>query len=154
MLQSGITADANRKFFIVHENFNRHDDIKVGSERAFGIVFAVFFAVVAVWPLLDGLAPRWWAFALAGVFLGAGFFLPIFLRPLNIVWFKFGMLLYKVVNPITMGMLFYFTVVPMGLVMRAMGKDPLNRKPNPALASYWIERTPHGPEPQSMKNQF
>jgi len=53
-----------------------------------------------------------------------------------------------------MGMLFYFTVVPMGLVMRLMGKDPLARKPDPALETYWIERAPHGPEPQSMKNQF
>ena len=138
----------------MHENFVRYDDIKVGSERAFGIVFAVFFAVVAAWPPLDGMSPRCWALALALVFIGTSFFLPVVLRPLNIVWFKFGMLLYKVVNPLTMGMLFYFTVVPMGLVMRAMGKDPLNPKPDPTLASYWIERTPHGPEPQSMKNQF
>ena len=138
----------------MHENFVRYDYIKVGSERVFGIVFAVFFAVVAAWPLLDGMSPRCWALVLALVFIGTSFFLPVVLRPLNIVWFKFGMLLYKVVNPLTMGMLFYFTVVPMGLVMRAMGKDPLNPKPDPALASYWIERTPHGPEPQSMKNQF
>ncbi len=138
----------------MHENLVRHDDIKVGSERAFGIVFAAFFAVVAAWPLLDGMSPRWWALALAVVFIGTGFFLPVVLRPLNVVWFKLGMLLYKVVNPITMGMLFYFTVVPMGLVMRLMGKDPLHKNPDPQLASYWIERTPHGPEPKSMKNQF
>ena len=117
----------------MHENFVRYDYIKVGSERVFGIVFAVFFAVVAAWPLLDGMSPRCWALAFAVVFIGTSFFLPVVLRPLNIDWFKFGMLLYKVVNPITMGMLFYFTMVPMGLVMRAMGKDPLNRKPDSAL---------------------
>ena len=117
----------------MHENFVRYDDIKVGSERVFGIVFAVFFAVVAAWPLLDGMSPRCWALVLALVFIGTSFFLPVVLRPLNIVWFKFGMLLYKVVNPLTLGMLFYFTMVPMGLVMRAMGKDPLNHKPDPAL---------------------
>ena len=138
----------------MHENFTRNDDIQAGTEKAFGVVFAVVSALVAAWPLLDGMTPRWWALVVAAVFLGAGYFLPFALRPLNIVWFKFGMLLYKVMNPLTMGMLFYFTVVPMGLVMRLMGKDPLARKPDPALKTYWIERAPHGPEPQSMKNQF
>ncbi len=138
----------------MHENFTRNDDIKVGSERAFRIVFAVFFCSRRRLAVAGWMAPRWWAWSLLWFSWATGFFLPIVLRPLNIVWFKFGMLLYKVVNPITMGMLFYFTVVPMGLVMRVMGKDPLAPKPDPALTSYWIERTPHGPEPQSMKNQF
>jgi hypothetical protein len=142
------------KKIVKHENFLRNGDIQVGSEKAFGIVFAVFFAAIAAWPILDGMTPRWWALTLAAIFLAMSFVMPNVLRPLNIVWFKFGMLLHKIINPLTMGLLFYFTVVPMGLVMRLMGKDPLNRKLDPALESYWIERAPHGPEPQSMKNQF
>jgi len=138
----------------MHEDLNRHDEIKVGSERAFGIVFAVVFAVVAAWPLLSGMPPRWWALAVAVVFVSAGYLFPIVLKPLNIVWFKIGMLMYKVVNPLTMAMLYVTTIIPIGLIMRAVGKDPLRLKMDRSASSYWIERDPPGPEPESMKDQF
>ncbi len=138
----------------MHENLDRDEDITVGSEKSFGVVFAIFFAVVAAWPLLDGLPVRWWALAAAGGFLAAGFVFPVVLRPLNVLWFKFAMLLYKIVNPVTMAMLFYLTVVPTGLIMRLLGKDPLHRTFDRDAISYWTERTPPGPEPASMKNQF
>ena len=138
----------------MHEDLNRHDEIKVGSERAFGIVFAVVFAVVAAWPLLSGMPPRWWALAVAVLFVSAGYLFPIVLKPLNIVWFKIGMLMYKVVNPLTMAMLYVTTIIPIGLIMRAVGKDPLRLKMDRSASSYWIERDPPGPEPESMKDQF
>ena len=138
----------------MHEDLNRHDEIKVGSERAFGIVFAVVFAVVAAWPLLSGMPPRWWALAVAGAFLAAGYFFPIVLKPLNVLWFKIGMLMYKVVNPLTMAMLYVTTIIPIGLIMRAMGKDPLRLKMDRSASSYWIQRDPPGPEPETMKDQF
>ncbi len=138
----------------MHEDLNRHDEIKVGSERAFGIVFAVVFAVIAAWPLLYGMPPRWWALAVAVVFVAAGYLFPIALKPLNIVWFKIGMLMYKVVNPLTMAMLYVTTIIPIGLIMRAVGKDPLRLKMDRSASSYWIERDPPGPEPESMKDQF
>lgn len=138
----------------MHENLNRREDIKAGSERGFGIVFAVVFVIVGCWPLLDGLMPRWWAIAIAAAFLIAGYLFPVVLRPLNIVWFKIGMLMYKVVNPLTMALLFVTTIIPTGLLMRVFGKDPLRLKIDRDAASYWIERDPPGPEPESMKNQF
>lgn len=138
----------------MHENLDREEDITVGTEKSFGLVFAVFFVVIAVWPLLDGADIRWWAIAVAGLFLVAGFIFPIVLRPLNVLWFKFAMLLYKIVNPLTMAMLYYFTVVPTGLIMRLLGKDPLQRSFDKTAESYWVARTPPGPEPASMKNQF
>lgn len=138
----------------MHEDLNRHDEITVGSERAFGVVFAVVFVVVALWPLLNGAAPRWWALVVAAAFLAAGYLFPIVLKPLNILWFKIGMLMYKVVNPLTMAMLFVTTIIPIGMLMRAMGKDPLRLKLDPDASTYWIERDPPGPEPDSMKNQF
>ena len=138
----------------MHEDLNRHEDIKVGSERAFGIVFAIVFAVVAAWPLLDSMPPRWWALAVAVVFVVAGYFFPIVLKPLNIVWFKIGMLMYKVINPLTMAMLYVTTIIPIGLIMRAVGKDLLNLKMDRSASTYWIERDPPGPEPESMKDQF
>ena len=138
----------------MHEDLNRHDEIKAGSERAFGIVFAVVFAVIAAWPLLSGMPPHWWALAVAVVFVAAGYLFPIVLKPLNIVWFKIGMLMYKVVNPLTMAMLYVTTIIPIGLIMRAVGKDPLRLKMDRSASSYWIERDPPGPEPESMKDQF
>jgi len=138
----------------MHEDLNRHDEIKVGSERAFGIVFAVVFAVIAAWPLLGGMPPRWWALAVAVVFVAAGYLFPIVLKPLNIVWFKIGMLMYKVANPLTMAMLYVTTIIPIGLIMRVVGKDPLRLKMDRSASSYWIERDPPGPEPESMKDQF
>lgn len=138
----------------MHEDLTRQDDIKVGSERGFGIVFAVVFLIVGLWPLLDGSTPRWWAMAIAATFLAAGYLFPVLLRPLNIVWFKIGMLMFKVVNPLTMALLFVTTIIPIGLLMRAFGKDVLRLKLEPDAQSYWIERDPPGPAPESMKDQF
>lgn len=138
----------------MHEDLTRQDDIKVGSERGFGIVFAVVFLIVGLWPLLDGSTPRWWAMAIAATFLAAGYLFPVLLRPLNIVWFKIGMLMFKVVNPLTMALLFVTTIIPIGLLMRAFGKDVLRLKLEPDTQSYWIERDPPGPAPESMKDQF
>ena len=137
-----------------HEDFGRGDEPKAGGERGFGIVFAFVFAVIGFWPLWDGGAIRLWALIAAGVFAAAGLFATALLRPLNRVWFLFGMVLHKVVNPLVMGLLFYATITTMALVMRLMGKDPLRRRFDPAAKSYWIERRPAGPEPQSMRHQF
>ncbi len=137
-----------------HENRSHSDKIKVGSERAFGLVFAIVFVLVGLAPLLDQLPVRIWALATAGGFVFAALITPNILRPLNLIWFKFGLLLHKIVNPVIMGLLFVVTIVPMALIFRLIGKDPLNRKLDPEASSYWIRRSPPGPTPDSMKNQF
>ena len=88
------------------------------------------------------------------LFFAAGYFCPSALRPLNWLWFNFGLLLHSVVNPIVMGLLFYATVWPTGIVMRALGKDLLRLRREPEGTSYWIPRQPPGPEPTTMKDQF
>lgn len=125
-----------------------------GSERSFGIVFAVVFALVFLWPAFSAGRLRWWALGTAILFLFAALFLPRALRPLNSAWQAFGRLLHRVVSPVILGMLFYFTVVPTGLVMRMLGKDPLRQRFDPAASSYWIERRPPGPPAESLRNQF
>ena len=137
-----------------HEHLSQEDAVTVGSERSFGIVFTVVFAVVAAWPLKDDGDIRVWAAIVSGLFLAVAFLRPGLLRPLNIVWFKFGLLLHKVVNPLVMGFLFFVTITPIALLMRLFGKDPVNRKLDMEAESYWIERTPPGPAPETMKNQF
>jgi hypothetical protein len=137
-----------------HESFRREEKIGPGSERSFGIVMATAFVVLAmlnwwreghVWPWLGGIAI---------VFLFAAYLCPVALKPLNWLWFKFGLLLHAVVNPIVMGLLFYLAVLPTGLIMRVMGKDMLRLRREPESASYWIVRRPPGPAPETMKDQF
>ena len=104
--------------------------------------------------MLAGDLPRWWAMVIAAAFLFAGLALPRILRPLNSVWLRFGLLLHRITSPIILAMLFYLTVLPTGLVMRALGKDLLRLRFDRNARSYWIERSPPGPEPESLRNQF
>ena len=143
---------ANKNSF--HEDFDHGEEIRAGSPRAFGFVFAVVFGIVSLWPLLNGAPVRLWAVGVACVFAVAATLQPNLLQPLNRLWFWFGMVLHKVVNPLVMGLLFFVTVTPIALIFRLIGKDPLNRKPDPNCESYWIERGPDELTSESMKNQF
>jgi len=95
-----------------------------------------------------------WTGGLSVVFLSTGLLWPSVLNPLNRTWLKFGEILHNIVNPIVMALLFYATVLPTGLVMRALGKDLLRLKRQPGLETYWIVRAPAGPAPDTMKDQF
>jgi hypothetical protein len=137
-----------------HESFSREEEIVTGSDRSFGFVMAGAFGLLSalnawhagrIWP---------WTAALAVAFLFAALLRPAVLVPLNRIWLKFGLLLHKIVNPVVMALLFYGTVLPTGLVARAMGKDLLRLRREPEAESYWIVRTPPGPAPESMKDQF
>ena len=97
------------------------------------------------WPWLGGVAV---------LFTVTGYFFPAALKPLNWLWFKFGLVLHAVVNPIVMGLVFYGAVLPTGFVMRAMGKDPLRLKLEPDRDNYWIIRQPPGSAPETMQDQF
>ncbi|MBX9635105.1 MAG: hypothetical protein K2X44_09005 [Magnetospirillum sp.] len=130
------------------------DSVQMGSERSFGLVFTVVFTIIGLWPLKAGGDMRLWALGGAAAFLLAALVVPRMLRPLNLLWFKFGQLLHHIVTPVVMGLLFFLTVTPVGLLMRATGKDPMRLKRDPKAVSYWIDRTPPGPAPETMKNQF
>jgi predicted membrane metal-binding protein len=135
-----------------HESYTARTDVKSGSDRSFGLVFAVVFCIVALFPLLDSGDVRIWALIVASIFVLAAFFCTAALKPLNLTWFKFGLLLHKIVNPIIMGLMFYLTIMPIGLIMRLAGKDILNLRIDKAAPTYWITR--ESPERDSLKNQF
>jgi hypothetical protein len=137
-----------------NEPFQSHRKVTMGTERNFGIVFAALFAIVGFGPLYHGNAIRWWAIALGVVFLVCAGAAPQLLRPLNYLWFKFGLLLHHVVNPVVMGALYFGAIVPMGLLLRVLGKDLLRLKFDRASASYWIPRDPPAPPPGGMTKQF
>jgi len=126
------------------------DDIKISSNRSFGIVFFIVFLLIALYPLTYDEEIRVWSAIISLIFLVLGLLNSKILTPLNKLWFKFGILLGKVVSPLIMGIIFFFVVTPIGLIMRLLGKDVLNLKYN-KNKSYWIEKS--GPK-SKMKNQF
>ena len=126
------------------------DDIKIGPNRSFGIVFFVVFLIIATYPLINGDELRLWSLIISIVFLFLGLVNSKILNPLNKLWFKFGIFLGKIISPLVMGIIFFLVVTPIGLLMRLLNKDLLNLRFN-NNGSYWIEKT----EPKSkMKNQF
>ena len=138
----------------MHEQLEDRTEVRLGSERSFGIVFAVVFAIIGLLPLIAAHSPYYWSFGVAAAFLAAAFFAPRALAPLNRLWFRFGLLLHAIINPLIMGLLFYLVVTPTGLVMRLSGKDLLRLKFDPKAESYWIKRDPPGPARGSFDNQF
>jgi hypothetical protein len=137
-----------------HENFSRDEVVAGSSDRSFGIVMSAAFAVISLLNAWYGGHIWKWTGGIAALLLVAALLRPSALQPLNRLWLKFGLLLHKIVNPIVMGLVFYGAVLPTGLIMRALGKDLLRLKRQPEAASYWIERHPPGPAPESMKDQF
>ena len=126
------------------------DDIKVGSNKSFGIVFFIVFLLISLYPLLNDENIRFWSLVISVIFLILVIFNSSLLLPLNKLWFKFGIILGKIISPVVMGIIFFFVVTPIGLIMRILGKDVLNLKYND-YKSYWIEK--NGPK-SKMKNQF
>jgi hypothetical protein len=131
-----------------------HHEVKRGSDRSFGLVFAGFFAILFALGLWRGSELLWLWASLSGAFLLVALAAPRVLAPLNRLWYLFGLLLGRVVNPVVMFAVFAIAVTPTALILRALGKDPLRLKWDGAAKSYWIPREPPGPAPESMKHQF
>ena len=138
----------------LHEDLARRQEGRTSSERSFGIVFAVFFSLIGLWRMRVHQPPRWWALAVGGAFLVVALAQPMWLRPLNRVWTKLGWLIGRVVNPVVTGLLLFLVVTPTGFLLRLLGKDPLRLAFDAQAGSYWIERRPRGPAPETMQNQF
>tara|TARA_X000000950_G_C13683146_1_gene564830 strand:- start:204 stop:593 length:390 start_codon:yes stop_codon:yes gene_type:complete len=127
-----------------------HNDIKIGSNRSFGIVFFIVFLLISIYPLINSESIRIWSLIISLIFLLLGLINSKLLSPLNKIWFKFGLLLGKIISPIVMGIIFFFVVTPIALLMRLIKKDLLNLNFN-NNNTYWIEKS--GPK-SKMKNQF
>ena len=126
------------------------DDIKISSNRSFGIVFFVVFLLIALYPLINNQELRLWSLVVSLIFLILGLLNSKILAPLNKLWFKFGIFIGKIIAPLIMGIIFFLVVTPIGFLMRLFGQDVLNLKYN-KNKSYWIEK--NGPK-SKMRNQF
>jgi Saxitoxin biosynthesis operon protein SxtJ len=137
-----------------HEDFARTEEIRGSSDRSFGLVFTGAFLLVGVWPLMSRQPVKAWALGLAAAFLIVSLVRPAALAPLNRAWLCVGLLLQRIVSPVVLGMLFFLTVTPIGLLMRLTGKNPLHLGFDREAQSYWIDRRPPGPAPDTMPRQF
>ena len=125
-------------------------NIKISSNRNFGIVFFFVFLIIALYPIINSGELRLWSLLISIIFLILGLINSKILTPLNKIWFKFGLLLGKIISPIIMSIIFFCVVTPIGLFMRLLKKDILNLKFS-NLDTYWIKK--EGPK-SKMKNQF
>ncbi|MEZ5935513.1 MAG: SxtJ family membrane protein [Alphaproteobacteria bacterium] len=146
-----------------HESFARDESIEGSTDRGFGLTVGGILLAIALlrvglgWWHSGEVVVGWfeWALGVGGAsLLLVGLVAPATLAPLNKVWTKLGLLLFKVLNPIVLAAIFLVTIVPIGLLLRVLGKDPLRLKFDPDAASYWIARDPPGPAPESMPQQF
>lgn len=140
----------------IHEDLSRADHVEGASDRAFGLTVGGILLLIAVWRvfadgvhLLEAILT-----VVGGLLVGFGLVAPAMLAPLNRLWTGLGVLLAKVVSPIALCLIYALAIVPTGLIMRLMGKDPLRLSVDPEASSYWIRREPPGPDPQTMTQQF
>jgi hypothetical protein len=127
------------------------DNIKIGSNKNFGIVFFLVFLLISIYPLTNNENLRYWSLIVSLIFLILGLLNSAILSPLNKLWFKFGILLGKIVSPLVMGIIFFLVVTPIGLLMKIFKKDLLNLTFNDKKKTYWIEKNE---QKSKMKIQF
>ena len=128
-----------------------HVNIKSNSERNFGIVFAIFFLIICFYPVLKNEVIHYWALVCSITLFFLSFFWPNILVIPNKLWFKFGLLLGHIVSPIIMGLVYFVTVVPTGIIVRLLGKQLMVQKIDKNTKTYWISKKEID---SSMKNQF
>ena len=122
----------------------------MSSNRSFGLVFFAFFLIIGLWPIFEYEQVRIWSIIAALIFLILGILDSKYLTPLNRFWMKFGLFLGKIISPIVMGIVFFWVVTPIGILMKIFGKDLLNIKYK-KNESYWVYRKDKF---GSMKRQF
>jgi hypothetical protein len=137
----------------MHEPIASFRKVEQSSNRRFGLAFGGIFLSFALWPrIFHGMSTRWLLLIIATAFAAIALFFPNWLKPLNQAWFKFGLLLNKIVNPIFMGLMFYGVIMPLAWFLR--GKDLLRLKLDREAETYWISRDPLGPATASLTKQF
>jgi len=138
----------------LHEDLSREDEIKPGSARSFGLVFAGVFLLAGLAPMFHSVSPRPWPLGISVSLLACALLAPRLLHPLNLIWFRFGRVLHKVVSPVILAILFYVSIVPIALLLKVLRKDPLGLRFDRQRSSYWIMRDTQDIEAETMRRQF
>ena len=114
------------------------NNIKLSSIRSFGIVFFIFFTIIAFYSVLNNNGIRFWSLIIGFIFLFLGLVNSPLLKPLNLIWFKFGLFLGKLISPIIMGIVYFIVVFPTFLLLKLFKRNYLNIKYEKNKVSYWI----------------
>lgn len=138
----------------LHESLSRDEEVKRPSERRFGLTFAAVFLLLTAVSALRGNTVWPVPLALALAFTGLAAFAPNWLKPLNRLWLQFGLALHAIVSPVVLIAVFFVVITPVGVIARLAGKDFLRLSFDREATTYWIDRRPPGPRPESMRNQF
>ena len=137
-----------------HENTNPTEAIEPGSDRSFGFVVGGILSAIGIYQYVMGSTVYGWILAPGAMLVLLGIVVPRILRPLNLAWMWLGILLGRIITPVIMLLVFIVSIVPIGLLLRLFGKDSLKLRPATEEVSYWIERSPPGPPPESLNDQF
>ena len=133
------------------QDLRSHHSIESSNERSFGIVFAIFFAILSIYPVINKKDINLYLLILSIIILMIGIFKPSLLYYPNKIWFKFGIFLGKIVSPLVMGIIFFFTVTPTGIIMKLLRKDLLKKKFDVKVRTYWVKKNKYT---GSLRNQF
>tara|TARA_Y100001936_G_C16044963_1_gene654031 strand:- start:796 stop:1203 length:408 start_codon:yes stop_codon:yes gene_type:complete len=133
------------------QDLRSHHSIESSNERSFGIVFAIFFAILSIYPVINKKDINLYLLILSIIILMIGIFKPSLLYYPNKIWFKFGIFLGKIVSPLVMGIIFFFTVTPTGIIMKLLRKDLLKKKLDVKVRTYWVKKNKYT---GSLRNQF
>ena len=127
--------------------------LSVTEGRRFGLTVGgafLLFAVIAWW---RGRSVPAGVFAALGFGLTlAGLILPTRLGPIERAWMAGARAISRVTTPIMVSVVYIFVITPMGLAMRALGKNPLKRREH--AAGFWVERSGESETPGKMERQF
>ena len=126
------------------------NNIKISSNRSFGIVFFIVFLIIATYPILNDNSIRLWSLIISIIFFILGIIDSRILSPLNILWVKFGLLLGKIISPVVLGFVFFGVVTPIAVLMKLFRKDLLNLKRD-NKKTYWLKKEKIK---SNMNNQF
>jgi hypothetical protein len=139
----------------MHDHIQHYEqEPNKSADRNFGLIFAAFFLIIALLPLLHGGASRLWAVGISFAFGIISLVTPSALTLPNRLWMMVGQQMHRIISPVILAILFYGLITPTGLLMRLFGKDSLHLSFDNQSASYWIERNTADPVSQSFKNQF
>mgnify|MGYP006161317743 CR=1 FL=1 len=127
------------------------DNIKTGHIRSFGIVFFIFFIIISLYPLLNNHEIRFWSLIVGFIFLFLGLVKSPILKPLNLIWIKFGLFLGKLIAPIIIGIVYFIVVFPTFLLLKLFKKNYLNIKYEQNKSTYWTKVMD---KQSTMRDQF
>lgn len=121
--------------------------------RRFGLtVGGVFLAIGALLHWRGRATASIICLVAGGALALAGLAIPRALGPVYRAWMGLAHLLSKVTSPLLMGAVYYLVITPMGLVMRALGRNPLVH--HTRQGSYWVAHKPSGHPAETMRHQF